>query len=203
MHGLKGPGSTSRTACSTSRRTGCSACGRGASPKPRDATTWARWRWWRQRMHRPRPGRPRSRSEVMDSTASLAFFGTAQPVPPVRRLAAGALSCEFSEGGLRDVRWHGVEIVRGISYLFRDRDWGTAASSVHGLVVDESDESFSLRFELRVVTAAGVLHGDARVHGRSDGQLVFEVEATTGTALETNRCGFVVLHPASAAGRPV
>ena len=45
---------------------------------------------------------------------------------------------------------------------------------------------------------------EARISGRSDGSLAFDVVAVAETDVLTNRVGFVVLHPlADVAGRPV
>ena len=137
----------------------------------------------------------------MNEQVALALFGTLQAVTPARRLSAGRLSCEFCEGQLRNVRWGDIEIVRGISYLLRDQDWGTIPASIDGLAVNESEMSFDVRFNLRMMTPEGSLVGVAHLQGRSDGQMVYEVRATTDAAIQTNRCGFVVLHPAAAAGR--
>ena len=51
-------------------------------------------------------------------------------------------------------------------------------------------------------SAAGpsLLRYRARIEGRADGSLRFEAEAVPEGDFETNRCGFVVLHPAAAAG---
>ena len=136
-----------------------------------------------------------------DEARALHVFGTAQPVPAARVLRAGALRCEFSQGALRDVRWHGVEIVRGISYLLRDRDWGTVPATVADVALDESPARFVLGFTLRMTTPRGTLAAAARIEGDADGFLVFEARATPDADLETNRCGFVVLHPGAAAGR--
>ena len=136
----------------------------------------------------------------MSERRALALFGTTQPVPPARRLVAGALSCELCEGQLRDLRWGDLEILRGVSYLLRDGDWGTVPATVGDLQVQQSAQAFDVRFELRMATAAGSLVGTASIHGQGDGRLSFEVRATPDAPLATNRCGFVLLHPASAAG---
>ena len=139
-------------------------------------------------------------NETNDETA-LELFGTTQQVMPSRRLAAGRLSCSFGDGGLRDIRWDDVEIVRGMSYLLRDRDWGTAPATVEDVTIDLHDDTFAVRFELTINAPEGLLHARARIEGTSDGVLVFEVVATPDADIDTNRCGFVVLHPASVAGR--
>ncbi len=137
----------------------------------------------------------------MDNETSLELFGTTQQVVPLRRLVAGRLSCSFGEGGLRDIRWDDVEIVRGVSYLLRDRDWGTAPATVGDVTIDVNDETFAVRFEFTISAPQGHLRARARIEGTSDGALVFEVIATPDADIETSRCGFVVLHPARVAGR--
>lgn len=137
----------------------------------------------------------------MNDSESLALFGTTQAVASSRRLVAGPLACRLCEGSVRDVRWHGAEIVRGISYLLRDRDWGTVPARVGELHVTEGADSFVARFELQMTTPDGHLNATACLQGGADGRLIFEVLAMPDAALATNRCGFVVLHPAAAAGR--
>ena len=48
----------------------------------------------------------------------------------MRRLQAGALSCDFEGGTVRRLRWGDTEIVRGLAYLLRDRNWGRASAQV-------------------------------------------------------------------------
>ena len=53
------------------------------------------------------------------------LYGTrvfeAEPV----RLSAGPLSADFVNGNLRTIRHGGIEVLRAIAYIVRDRDWGT------------------------------------------------------------------------------
>lgn len=140
------------------------------------------------------------RTGSMSDEESLELFGTTQPVAPTLTLSSGSLSCELSQGGLRNIRWGDIEIVRAISYLLRDRDWGTVRAITSDPEVCASTNSFDVRFKLRMATPDGDLACNARIRGDAEGQLRFEVTATPDTPLSTNRCGFVVLHPASAAG---
>lgn len=137
----------------------------------------------------------------MQDATRLALFGTLEPTPPVQRLAAGRLSCELCEGQLRNIRWDGVEVVRGICYLLRDRDWGTVAAVVEGLHVEQHAHAVEARLTLRMTTPQGMLVASAQLSAHDTGRLSFEVRATADADLATNRCGFVVLHPAAAAGR--
>ena len=143
------------------------------------------------------------KTRVMGDEEALELFGTTQSVASTITLSAGPLSCDLSEGGLRSIRWGDVEIVRAISYLLRDRDWGTVPAITSDPEVSASANSFDARFEMRMATPDGALACSARLRGDAEGQLLFEVTATPDVPLATNRCGFVVLHPASAAGSPL
>lgn len=134
------------------------------------------------------------------TSVAMALYGTAQPVAPRRRLTAGAWSCDWSEGQLHNVCWNGVEVVRGISFLLRDEDWGTVPAELKSLQVDEHSTAFQVRFQLMMSTKEGRLTCEGTVQANADGQLMFEVIAQADRQMITNRCGFVVLHPASAAG---
>lgn len=131
----------------------------------------------------------------------LRLFGTTQPPAVRRHFKSGALAFDLCEGALVDMRWHGVEIVRRIAYLLRDRDWGTVSSDVTGLEVSETLTGTTIYFLIMMRTQVGTLSAEARICFDATGHLSFEVVATPDAALETNRCGFVLLHSAALAGR--
>ena len=137
------------------------------------------------------------------SEDALRIWGTRQPAAPSRLLSAGDLSCEWSEGGIRNLRWRGVEVIRGIAYLLRDASWGTAPCKVDGFELDQAPDQFVARFVLTMRLGEGTLRASATVHGDASGHFSFKVDAATDVAISTNRCGLVVLHPASAAGVPL
>ena len=56
---------------------------------------------------------------------AVCLFGTEEPVEAPTILKAGPLSAEFEAGNLRYIRFHGVEMIRAVSYIVRDRNWGT------------------------------------------------------------------------------
>ena len=118
----------------------------------------------------------------------------------VRQLAAGALSCRFEGAEVRCLSWQGIELLRGVSYLLRDAQWATVPAEVHGLHIEQNDDRFELRFQLRWVLSEGTLGADAHIAGDAQGRFEFSVQATSDAALLSNRCGFVVLHPADLAG---
>ncbi len=61
----------------------------------------------------------------MSLSRAMKLFGTEEPVPETPVLRAGPLECSLDAGNLRHIRLHGVEAIRAISYIVRDRNWGT------------------------------------------------------------------------------
>ena len=70
---------------------------------------------------------------------AIQWFGTEEPVAPVRLLKAGPLTAELEGGNLRYVRFDGVEMLRAISFIVRDRNWGTYSPRISGLNISESE----------------------------------------------------------------
>ena len=135
-------------------------------------------------------------SEPVSSAARLlALFGTAEPEPQAHLLTAGALSAELIDGNLRNIRFHGIEVLRAISFVVRDKDWGTYAPVLHDLVIEEGEGGFAVRYRAACTGAGGErLAYQGRIEGHPTG-LVFEGEAVPEGDFLTNRCGFTVLHP--------
>jgi hypothetical protein len=127
------------------------------------------------------------------------LYGTAVPPVTGRLLAAGPLTVRLEAGNLRYLTFGGTEMLRAVAFVVRDRDWGTYAPEISGLTVEGREGAFSVRYDA-VCRGVAVLRYRARIEGRADGSLSFEAEAAAEGDFETNRCGFVVLHPAAVAG---
>ena len=56
-----------------------------------------------------------------------------KPVTPPRVLRAGALTAEFEAGNLRYIRFGGVEMIRAVSFIVRDKNWGTYNPTISDL----------------------------------------------------------------------
>ncbi|MET3594016.1 hypothetical protein ABID26_003418 [Mesorhizobium shonense] len=139
------------------------------------------------------------------TTDPLLLHGTrAVDAEPVR-LVAGPLSADFVNGNLRTVRHGGVEVLRAVAYIVRDRDWGTYEPVLADLVIEQGDDRFSVRYSASCEGPGGSRLGfRATIEGRADGSLSFDVSALPESDFETNRCGFCILHPiAGLAGSPV
>lgn len=112
------------------------------------------------------------------------------------KLQAGDLSCELEDGAIRYVRWKGLEVVRGIAYLLRDAEWGTAPVRIQSCEVREEAGAF----EVDIQAGMGEVAVRGSVCGSADGTLSFRMVARADQPVSTSRCGFVLLHPAHVAG---
>src|ERR1700732_2561935 len=136
------------------------------------------------------------------TSRGVKLCGTDETDPESRLLRAGSLSVELENGNLRYVRFAGIEVLRGVAFLVRDENWGTFTPTIADLKVVEDDDSFQVSYRGACADAKRRLTFTAEIAGRGDGSLAFTVIATAETDVETNRAGFVVLHPlAGVAGR--
>lgn len=130
----------------------------------------------------------------MTASRALKYYGTEEPVTPPRVVSAGALEARLDGGNLRYIRIGGVEAIRAIAFLARDRNWGTYAATIEDLEVEESADGFLITYRARCGTDERLVY-DARIEGRADGSLTFTAEGLPETDFVTNRTGFIVLHP--------
>ncbi|MGO8047539.1 hypothetical protein ACC713_32145 [Rhizobium johnstonii] len=131
------------------------------------------------------------------------LYGTHLVDPPPVRLRAGKLEADLTNGNLRTIRYGGTEVLRAISYLVRDRDWGTYSPEIADLRIEQSDDRFEVAYRACCEGPDDTkLIIDVRISGNAD-RLDFEAEAVAPTGFETNRCGFCILHPiVGVAGSP-
>jgi len=135
---------------------------------------------------------------------ALKLFGTEAPDGKRRELRAGPISAVFDSGALRYIRHHGEEVLRGIAYLARDKDWGTYAPAIENLKIRQSKNGFAIGYEATCKDQDQAIRYSAKIDASSDGTLTFSAHATPLSDFLTNRTGFVVLHPlAGTVGRPV
>jgi hypothetical protein len=141
----------------------------------------------------------------MNSADPFLLYGTREAETPPQHLKAGLLSVDLSDGNLRTIKYDGVEVLRAVSYLVRDRDWGTYNPEIHDLNVEQNDSGFIVTYQARCEGPdATQLTIDVRIQAEIGGTLTFDAVANTATGFETNRCGFCILHPiVGVAGSPV
>jgi D-apionolactonase len=134
---------------------------------------------------------------------AIKLFGTDEPSPAAPILRAGSLTAEFDAGNLRHIRVGGVEVIRAVSFIVRDRNWGTYNPVISDLKTEETGDGFTVRYEAVAGDENQKFRYQAEIDGNGDGRLVFRCKGEAVTDFLTNRTGFVVLHPAGVAGLPV
>ena len=138
----------------------------------------------------------------MKPTDAMILYGTDKPIPDKRILRAGSISVTLEDGNLRDIRFDQVEMIRSISYLVRDRDWGTLIPQISHLNIEETDSHFRVTYKATFESGGARLDVDVTMEA-SDDQLVFSASSIPIGQFETNRTGFTVLHPVGVSGIPV
>ena len=132
------------------------------------------------------------------------LYGTSETEPESRILTAGPLAVTLQDGNLRTLSFRGNEVLRAVSFLVRDKDWGTCAADITGLAVDARTDSFSVRYEARFTAPDGAnLDCTIAIAGTAY-SLSFSADCVSDADFETARAGFAVLHPVvGVAGQPV
>jgi len=133
--------------------------------------------------------------KVARPSSAIALCGTEQAQAPGRVVKAGPLTAELDSGQLRYVRVNGIEVLRAISFLIRDKNWGTATPAISNLKVDQRGDGFSVSFHAAIKVDEQKLSYDARIEATKEGHLEFTGIAMPETDFLTARTGFVVLHP--------
>lgn len=138
------------------------------------------------------------------SEATFQLYGTVEREPESLLLAAGDVSVDLQNGNLRALRFRGHEVLRGIAFLVRDKDWGTCIATISDLHVAEREHRFVLRYRARFTAPSGAnLDCDVSISGDPQG-VTFSADCVSDADFETARAGFVVLHPVvGIAGEPV
>ncbi|MES2289202.1 MAG: hypothetical protein V4530_05640 [Pseudomonadota bacterium] len=131
------------------------------------------------------------------------LYGTTIQPAEARRFSVGRLSFEMLGGDLRTIHFDGVEVVRGIQYLVRDRDWGTLSPEIRDLHVEDAGGASTIVYAADCMGPDGDrLSYRVRIHA-TERSLDFTVDAEAMDDVTTNRLGFCVLHPAGLAGAPL
>jgi hypothetical protein len=140
----------------------------------------------------------------MASSRAMTLFGTEEPVPEAPVLQAGPLECSLDAGNLRHIKVHGVEAIRAVSYIVRDRDWGTYNPAIRDLRIEQDASGFRVSYEAVCKDAQQAFAYSARIEADAAGNLSFAAEGEALSDFVTNRTGFVVLHPVGGvSGAPV
>lgn len=130
-----------------------------------------------------------------DPSRAIRLYGTEEPPAQERLLSAGPLSVLFDGANLRDIRMHGEEAIRAISFVVRDKDWATLIPEITDLVIEQDAERFRIGYRAGVASKGETFGYEVAIEGSAAGVLTYSGRGKSTTGLLTNRTGFVVLHP--------
>ena len=97
-------------------------------------------------------------------------------------------------GGLGTVRWRGVEILRGVSCMLRDENWGTLCPKNIAATIS-GDADFPQRKLTQTFEVDGLADVELTIKVDAAGRIELATEITALRDFLTNRVGLVVLHP--------
>src|SRR2546421_331066 len=131
---------------------------------------------------------------MSEPSLSVRLFGTEEPVSPPEILAAGPLTAELEAGNLRYIRFGGREPLRAVSFIVRNRNWGTYNPEIANLDIRREADGFRVTYDATASDAEQIFRYSAEIVGSADGRLSFRAHGRAATDFVTNRTGFVVLH---------
>ena len=134
---------------------------------------------------------------------AMKLYGTDEKPGALRMLAAGGITAVLDNGSLRYIRYQGVEVLRAISFLVRDKNWATYSPALSQLKVKQSKSGFTVRYNATCKDGQQEIAYSAHIEATGD-TVKFHATGLPKTDFQTNRTGFVVLHPLDGvAGQPV
>jgi hypothetical protein len=135
---------------------------------------------------------------------AVKLFGTELQEAKGRVLHAGPISAVLDNGALRYIRLGEVEVLRAIAFLVRDENWGTYTPEIRNQKIRQTPQGFTVTYDARCGEPGRALAYHAEISAKPEGTLSFTATATPESDFQTNRTGFVVLHPLKGvAGAPV
>ena len=117
---------------------------------------------------------------------AIKLFGTEASDGKRRELAAGPITAMFDNGALRYIRYRGVEVLRGIAYLLRDKNWGTYGPAIENLKIKQGKTGFSISYDATCRDADQSLAYQAKIEAGADGTLRFSAVGTPLSDFLTN-----------------
>ncbi|CAB4885401.1 MAG: hypothetical protein F2793_08900 [Actinobacteria bacterium] len=111
-------------------------------------------------------------------------------------MRAGALTCDYVGGELRNIRLGDIEVLRRVYVAFQDRNWTARPWIVtDDVVVDAAGDSFTITVNARGTFDAEPFTWSAAITGKPDGTIAYAVAGRARAQFVRNRLGICILHP--------
>jgi D-apionolactonase len=120
----------------------------------------------------------------------------------MRKLVAGPLTLEYSEGSLWNISNGSEEIIRRIYLVFQDINWTSRPFIIKDEIWEVADLSFNAKIKAQGSHDAKDLSVELEITGSESGEITYGFSASTAVSFMRNRLGLCLLHPvAGLAGR--
>jgi hypothetical protein len=120
----------------------------------------------------------------------------------MRKLVAGSLTLEYSDGSLWNISNGSEEIIRRIYLVFQDINWTSRPFVIKDEIWQIADRSFSAKIKAQGSHDAKDLSVELVITGSETGEITYGFSASTKVSFMRNRLGLCLLHPvAGLAGR--
>ena len=138
-------------------------------------------------------------AQLTSAAVRIALYGTDEALPRALTLRAGPLSMTIRGAQIVDFQVAGYEVWHGVSFLYRDPDWGTPEPVYQRVKHDIGGDGFSLQLEGYIPTQPAIdvlltLRGDAQ------GVVTIQARAVPRGDILANRIGLCLMHPMQAMG---
>ena len=113
----------------------------------------------------------------------------------MRKLVAGPLTLEYSEGSLWNISNGSEEAIRRIYLVFQDINWTSRPFVIKDEIWQIADRSFSAKIKAQGSHDAKDLSVELEITGSESGEITYGFSASTSVSFMRNRLGLCLLHP--------
>ena len=113
----------------------------------------------------------------------------------MRKLVAGPLTLEYSEGSLWKISNGSEEVIRRIYLVFQDINWTSRPFVIKDEIWQIADRSFSAKIKAQGSHDAKDLSIELEITGSESGEITYGFSASTAVSFLRNRLGLCLLHP--------
>ena len=103
----------------------------------------------------------------------ISRYGTREPPASGRRFECGRFSFVLENGAVRWLKWDSCEILRGIAFLLRDRNWGTPPAVFDPISVEAGSGRLSIHFGGRIACDGECFEFTSTIRAGADGIFSF------------------------------
>ena len=120
----------------------------------------------------------------------------------MKKLTAGPLNLDYSEGSLWNISYGSEEVIRRIYLVFQDINWTSRPFTIKNEEWQINEKSFTAKLQMQGTQDAKDFSVELFITGSESGEINYGFIGSSATPFLRNRLGLCLLHPvANLAGR--